>query len=42
MEIRQIFDAVADMAPDIRRTGEVKRLSSGWLNGVKELPVRYS
>ena len=42
MEIRQVFDAVADLAPDIRRTGEVKRLRSGWLNGVKELPVRYS
>ncbi len=42
MEIRQVFDAVADMAPDIRRVGEVKRLRSGWLNGVKELPVRYS
>ena len=42
MEIRQIFEAVADMAPGIRRAGEVRRLRSGWLNGVKELPVRYS
>ena len=42
MEIRQIFDAVADMAPDISRAGEVARLRSGWLNGIKELPVSYA
>jgi len=41
-EIRMIFDAIADMAPDIRATGDVKRLRSGWLNGIKELPVSYS
>ncbi|TWF95547.1 cytochrome P450 [Saccharopolyspora dendranthemae] len=42
MEIRQIFDAVADLAPDISRAGEVARLRSGWLNGIKELPVSYA
>jgi cholest-4-en-3-one 26-monooxygenase len=41
-EIRFIFDAIADLAPGIVRTGEVKRLRSGWLNGIKELPVRYA
>jgi cholest-4-en-3-one 26-monooxygenase len=40
-EIRFIFDAIADLAPGIHRTGEVKRLRSGWLNGLKVLPVRY-
>ncbi len=40
-EIRLIFDALADMAPDIRRTGESSRLRSGWLNGIKDLPVAY-
>jgi cholest-4-en-3-one 26-monooxygenase len=40
-EIRLIFDALADMAPDIRRTGEPSRLRSPWLNGIKELPVVY-
>jgi cholest-4-en-3-one 26-monooxygenase len=40
-EIRLIFDALADMAPDIRRTGEPARLRSGWLNGIKDLPVAY-
>jgi cholest-4-en-3-one 26-monooxygenase len=40
-EIRMIFDALADMAPGIRATGDVKRLRSGWLNGIKVLPVSY-
>ncbi|SFS91145.1 cytochrome P450 [Saccharopolyspora flava] len=42
MEVRQIFDAVADMAPDLHRTGEPQRLRSGWLNGIKDLPVQYA
>jgi len=41
-EIRMIFDALADYAPNITRTGDVSRLRSGWLNGIKELPVDYS
>ncbi|HUS20457.1 MAG TPA: cytochrome P450 [Aeromicrobium sp.] len=41
-EIRMIFDALADYAPNIVRTGEPSRLRSGWLNGIKELPVNYS
>jgi cholest-4-en-3-one 26-monooxygenase len=41
-EIRMIFDALADYAPNITRTGEPSRLRSGWLNGIKELPVSYS
>jgi cholest-4-en-3-one 26-monooxygenase len=40
-EIRMLFDAIADYAPGITRDGDVKRLRSGWLNGIKELPVRY-
>jgi len=40
-EIKLIFDALADMAPDIQRTGPPARLRSGWLNGIKELPVAY-
>ncbi len=40
-EIRFIFDAIADLAPGITRTGPEKRLRSGWLNGIKELPVSY-
>ena len=41
-EIRMIFDALADLAPNITSTGSEKRLRSGWLNGIKELPVRYA
>ncbi|HWU33323.1 MAG TPA: cytochrome P450 [Marmoricola sp.] len=41
-EIRMIFDALADLAPNITSTGAEKRLRSGWLNGIKELPVRYA
>ncbi|HEX4190916.1 MAG TPA: cytochrome P450 [Marmoricola sp.] len=41
-EVRMIFDALADYAPGIRRTGEPSRLRSGWLNGIKDLPVSYA
>jgi cholest-4-en-3-one 26-monooxygenase len=41
-EIRMIFDALADYAPNITRTGEPSRLRSSWLNGIKELPVNYA
>jgi cholest-4-en-3-one 26-monooxygenase len=41
MEIRQLFTALADQAPGITRTGPVTRLRSGWLNGLKQLPVSY-
>jgi cholest-4-en-3-one 26-monooxygenase len=41
LEIELIFNAIADHMPNIRRTGPAARLRSGWLNGIKELPVRY-
>ncbi len=41
-EIKLIFDALADMAPNIRRTGDAARLRSPWLNGIKSLPVAYA
>ena len=41
LEINLIFNAIADHLPDIAKLGEPKRLRSGWLNGIKELPVRY-
>jgi len=40
-EIRLIFEAIADLAPDIHRTGDAARLRHGWLNGIKDLPVGY-
>jgi cholest-4-en-3-one 26-monooxygenase len=40
-EIRLIFEALADLAPGIHRTGNPARLRHGWLNGIKDLPVGY-
>ncbi len=42
MEIDLIFNAVADAMPAIRQAGDAERLRSGWLNGIKRLPVAYS
>ncbi|MER5181351.1 cytochrome P450 [Streptomyces sp. NPDC002896] len=39
LEIDLIFNAVADAMPDLRLTGDPRRLRSAWLNGVKELQV---
>ena len=41
MEIKLIFNEIADIMPDIAKRGEPQRLRSGWINGVKELPVAY-
>ena len=41
LEIELIFNAVADAMPSISQAGDVERLRSGWLNGIKHLPVRY-
>jgi cholest-4-en-3-one 26-monooxygenase len=41
LEIDLIFNAIADHMPNIRLDGPPRRLRSGWLNGFKELPVRY-
>jgi cholest-4-en-3-one 26-monooxygenase len=41
MEIKLIFNEIADIMPDITRLAEPRRLRSGWINGVKELMVCY-
>jgi cholest-4-en-3-one 26-monooxygenase len=41
LEIELIFDAIADAMPGIARAGEEARLRSGWINGIKHLPVSY-
>jgi cholest-4-en-3-one 26-monooxygenase len=41
LEIGLIFNAIADAMPDIHKAGEPERLRSGWLNGIKHLPVSY-
>ena len=40
-EINLIFNAIADVMPDISKLGDPARLRSGWLNGIKEFPVAY-
>jgi cholest-4-en-3-one 26-monooxygenase len=41
LELRVMFDALADVLPDIRLAGTPRRLRSSWLNGIKHLPVTY-
>lgn len=41
MEIKLIFNEIADQIPDIAKLGEPQRLRSGWINGVKDLQVSY-
>jgi cholest-4-en-3-one 26-monooxygenase len=36
-----IFNAIADVLPDITAIGDPQRLRSGWLNGIKEYPVNF-
>ncbi|MGY2703638.1 cytochrome P450 [Nocardioides sp. HB32] len=41
-EIRVIFDALADHAPDISKLADPVRLRHSWINGLKDLQVRYA
>src|SRR3954452_18397277 len=42
LEMNLIFNAIAEVLPDISIIGEPRRLRSGWLNGIKEIPVAYN
>ncbi|MGW0871743.1 cytochrome P450 [Streptomyces sp. NPDC002740] len=39
LEINLIFNAIADVLPDLRLVSDPRRLRSAWINGVKELRV---
>ncbi|MGO3326968.1 cytochrome P450 [Gordonia sp. (in: high G+C Gram-positive bacteria)] len=41
MEINLMFNAIADLIPDITKIGDPDRLRHGWINGIKELQVDY-
>ena len=41
LEIDLMFNAIANHLPDISPTGPQRRLRSGWLNGIKAMPVAY-
>ena len=42
MEIRVMFEHLLDRMPDIRQNGEVQRLQSQFINGVKHIPVAFT
>jgi cholest-4-en-3-one 26-monooxygenase len=42
MEIRVMFEHLLDRLPDIRQAGDVQRLQSQFINGVKHLPVTFT
>jgi cholest-4-en-3-one 26-monooxygenase len=42
MELRVLFDALARRMPDITQAGEARRLRSNFINGIKEMPVRFA
>ena len=42
MEIRVMFEHLLDRMPDIHQNGEVQRLQSQFINGVKHIPVAFS
>ena len=42
LEVEVMFNVIADRMPDITQIGEPRRLRSGWINGIKELPVSYT
>lgn len=40
-EIDIIFNAIADIVPDIHKTREPRRVRHAWVNALKDLPVSY-
>ena len=42
MEIRVMFEHLLDRMPDIQLDGEVQRLQSQFINGVKHIPVAFT
>lgn len=41
MEINLMFNALADIVPNITKVEKPRRLRHGWINGIKELQVDY-
>jgi cholest-4-en-3-one 26-monooxygenase len=42
LQIDLIFNAIADVMPNITEVAPPVRLRSSWLNGIKHYPVRYA
>jgi cholest-4-en-3-one 26-monooxygenase len=41
LELKVMFDVIADELSDVKLMGPPRRLRSSWLNGIKHLPVHY-
>jgi cytochrome P450 len=42
LELRVMFEELLSRLPDIERTGDVQRLRSNFIGGIKHMPVRYT
>ncbi|MCW2784790.1 MAG: Steroid C26-monooxygenase [Marmoricola sp.] len=42
LEVDVMFNVIADRMPNISQAGEPRRLRHAWINGIKELPVKYA
>ncbi len=42
LELRVLFTTLADRMPDIELAGQPRRLRSNFINGIKEMPVRFT
>jgi cytochrome P450 len=42
MELQIIFKELITRLPDMRLAGEVRRLRSNFIDGIKTMPVRYT
>jgi cholest-4-en-3-one 26-monooxygenase len=41
LELSVLFETLSDRMPNIELTGNVRRLRSNFINGIKEMPVRF-
>jgi cholest-4-en-3-one 26-monooxygenase len=42
LEIRVMFEELLNRLPDIARAGDVQRLRSNFINGIKHMPVKFT
>jgi cholest-4-en-3-one 26-monooxygenase len=42
LELTVLFELLLDRMPDIQPAGEARRLRSNFINGIKEMPVRFT
>jgi cholest-4-en-3-one 26-monooxygenase len=42
LELRVLFETLLERMPDIAQAGEARRLRSNFINGIKEMPVRFT